>query len=182
MDPTADERFTRIYEAYYPDVLAYCARRVDRSDAEDVANEVFTTLWRRIGSFDPDEPLPWLYRVALGAVRNRQRSRKRLMALRTKLDGSWQSEPSAEVYVVKSDADRVVLDALAELKSGDQEVLRLSVWEELTAREIGLIVGCSVSAAEQRLWRAKQRLAKSLSRVSPGYTPSHPSPENGGLT
>ena len=45
MDPTADVRFTRMYEAYYPDVLAYCARRVNRTDAEDVANEVFAVLW-----------------------------------------------------------------------------------------------------------------------------------------
>ena len=51
MAPNADERFTRIYEAYYPAVLAYCARRVSRSDAEDVANEVFLVLWRQVDTF-----------------------------------------------------------------------------------------------------------------------------------
>ena len=52
MAPTTDERFTRIYETHYPAVLAYCVRRVDRSDAEDVANEVFVVLWRNLDMFD----------------------------------------------------------------------------------------------------------------------------------
>jgi DNA-directed RNA polymerase specialized sigma24 family protein len=64
MNPVADERFTRLYELRYLAVLAYCARRVGRSDAEDVSSEVFTVLWRKMDSFDPDSPLPWLYSVA----------------------------------------------------------------------------------------------------------------------
>jgi DNA-directed RNA polymerase specialized sigma24 family protein len=52
MDPTAEMRLTPQYEAYYADVLAYCARRVNRTDAEDVANEVFTVLWRRLDGIE----------------------------------------------------------------------------------------------------------------------------------
>jgi hypothetical protein len=40
MAPTAAVRFTRIYEEHYAEVLAYCARRVNRTEAEDVASEV----------------------------------------------------------------------------------------------------------------------------------------------
>ncbi|MGB5433796.1 MAG: sigma factor, partial [Acidimicrobiia bacterium] len=74
MDPNANERFTRLYKAHYLAVLAYCARRVNRSEAEDITNEVFAVLWRKMDRFDPESPLPWLYRVALGLIKNRRRA------------------------------------------------------------------------------------------------------------
>ena len=55
-----------------------------------------------------------------------------------------------------------MLNALRRLKVSDREVLMLASWEELTAPEIAHAVGISVSAAEQRLHRAKKRLAKIL--------------------
>ena len=182
MDPTADVRFTRLYEAYYADVLAYCARRVNRADAEDVANEVFTVLWRRPDGVDEESTIAWLYGVAHRAITNRWRSNSRRNRLRERLDGlgGETSEP-IDTVVVRQDEDRIVFVALARLKPADREVLRLSAWEELSAPQIAEVVGCSVSAAEQRLHRAKKRLAKVL---SPSLEPSvaiHPLPAEEGV-
>lgn len=183
MDPTAEERFTRIYEAHYLAVLAYCARRVDRSEAEDAASETFSVLWRKIDTIDPAHPLPWLYRVAYGAVRNRRRGTRRRSSLRSKLAGvRAEGIDGADVVVVRNDQDRRVLDAVSRLRERDQEVLRLSIWEELSAPEVAETLGCSVSAAEQRLHRAKRRLAQKLSSVSLRSTPSNVSLENGGAS
>jgi RNA polymerase sigma-70 factor (ECF subfamily) len=160
MDPTADERFTRLYEEHYPAVLAYCVRRVNRSEAEDVASDVFAVLWRKMDSFEPEFPLPWLYRVAHGQIRNRRRAIGRAAALvqRLRLHGPGH-QPPADVMIVRSDHDSRVHEALDGLRWSDQEVLRLSIWEEMAAKDIGLVMGCSASAAEQRLHRAKKRLA-----------------------
>lgn len=183
MDPTADERFTRLYEMHYLAVLAYCARRVDRSDAEDVSSEVFTVLWRRMESFDPDVALPWLYSVALGLIKNRRRAARRALALTGKVRGNHAigASPSADVLVVMNEQDGEILTALGRLREKDREVLRLSIWEEMSAKDIGLVVGCSTSAAEQRLHRAKKRLASKLSPTA--QYRSNPSPlslEEGG--
>jgi RNA polymerase sigma-70 factor (ECF subfamily) len=163
MDPTADVRFTRLYEAYYADVLAYCARRVNRADAEDVANEVFTVLWRRLDGIEEASTIAWLYGVAHRTITNRWRGNSRRNRLRERLGGlgAETSEP-IETVIVRRDEDRKVFEAMARLKPADQEVLRLSAWEELGAPQIAEVVGCSVSAAEQRLHRAKKRLAKVL--------------------
>jgi RNA polymerase sigma-70 factor (ECF subfamily) len=170
------ERFTRIYEAYYPAVLAYCARRVSRSDAEDVANEVFVVLWRQVDTFDEESPLPWLYRVAHGSLRNRWKSTRRRFELTRRLGGlPSESADAADVVVVRRERDRAVLAALGRMRAGDQEVLRLAIWEELAASEIAVVLGCSVSAAEQRLHRAKKRLARVL---SPSLRETVPSPES----
>ena len=181
MYPTADERFTRLYQTHYRAVVAYCARRVNRSDAEDLANEVFVVLWRRLDELDGDDPLPWLYRVAWGAVRNRRRSMRRLGALRMKIGGIAESSDPVDVVVVQNESDRQVLEALARLSASDQEVLRLSIWEELSAPQIAVVIGCSASAAGQRLHRARKRLARHLSAVHPNASePSRPSLEGGG--
>ena len=181
MDPVADERFTHIYEAHYLAVLAYCARRVSRSEAEDVTNETFMALWRRIDTFDTEFPLPWLYRTAYGSIRNRWRSTRRSGALMARLSGMAR-EPSeaVDVVVVRRERDRAVLDILSTMRAGDQEVLRLSIWEELAAPGIAVVIGCSVSAAGQRLHRAKKRLAHKLPEFLALSEPSPESLENGG--
>ena len=168
MDPTADGRFTRLYELHYLAVLAYCARRVNRSEAEDVSSEVFTVLWRKLDSVDPESALPWLYSVAFGLVRNRRRAVRRALALTQRIG---RSHPGSEalppdVLVVRNEQDKEFLAALGQLREKDQEVLRLVIWEEMSAKDIGLVIGSSTSAAEQRLHRAKKRLASKFSPKS----------------
>jgi RNA polymerase sigma factor (sigma-70 family) len=182
MDPTAEMRFTRQYEAYYADVLAYCARRVNRTDAEEVANEVFAVLWRKLDGVEEESTIAWLYGVAHRTTTNRWRGNSRRNRLREGLDGlGVETSVPIDAVVVRRDEDRKVLEAMTSLGPADQEVLRLSAWEELSAPQIAEVVGCSVSATEQRLHRAKKRLGKIL---SPSLEPSvaiHPLPaEEGG--
>lgn len=47
-----DRELTRLYELHYPEVLAYCDRRIGRSDAEDAVAEVFAVAWRRRDRLD----------------------------------------------------------------------------------------------------------------------------------
>lgn len=161
---TAEVRFTKIYEEHYAAIVAYCARRVNRTMAEDVANEVFVVLWRRIDRFDDESPLPWLYSVAYRAIANRRRGIQRKARLSERLRGlGGNAAEGADIVVVRREQDSVVLQAIAKLSPADQQVLCLAAWEELTAQDIAKVVGISVSAAEQRLHRAKKRLAKVLS-------------------
>ncbi len=176
MAPTADERFTRIYEACYPRVLGYCARRVSRSEAEDVANKVFVQLWRHMASFEDEEPLPWLYRVAYGLIRNRWKSMRRRGRLARRLRSLGPDVvENVDMVVVQRERDRAVICVLETMRPADQEILRLSVWEELSAREIATVMECSVPAAEQRLHRARKRFARAL---SPTFQELHPSPKS----
>ena len=77
--PARELRFQRLYGRYHPDVLAYFARRIGRDQAPDAADEVFTVAWRRIDVVPPDdEAILWLYGVAHGVLRNRNRGTRRL--------------------------------------------------------------------------------------------------------
>lgn len=180
MDPAAEGRFTRMYEEHYDQILAYCARRVDRTEAEDIANEVFAVLWRRLDEVEPDTELAWLYGVAYRTIGGGLRTAKRRTRLSRRIGGLAHHGPELPDHVVvRRDQDRIVLEALAELRPSDAEVLRLRAWEELTAGEMAVVLGCSVPAAEQRLSRAKRRLARVLAPRLPSIAPPL-APEKGG--
>lgn len=163
MAPTAEARFTRIYEAHHDDVLAYCARRVNRAEADDVACDVFVVLWRKIEEVHDETARAWLFAVAHNTIVNRWRGAARNSRFRLRLARAANPQPeSTEEIVVRREQDREILAAVAKLRAADQEVLRLAAWEELSPSEIAIVIGCSVSAAEQRLHRAKKRLSKAL--------------------
>ena len=82
--------------------------------------------------------------------------------------------------MVRRDQDRMVVAAMAELKPGDQEILMLAAWEELSGPEIAAVLGISTSAAEQRLHRAKKRLANVLTEPEGSTEFSPRAAEEGG--
>jgi len=167
-----DTRFSSLFLSHYDDVLGYCVRRTNRADADDVAAEVFTTAWRRINDLDWETAKPWLFGIARGALANHNRSSARRTRLGMRV-GSLADHPAEgpDVQVIRREQDQEVIDILGSLRPKDREVLMLSVWENLTAQEIGIAVGVSIAAAEQRLHRAKQRFAHALEQATAQVSP-----------
>jgi RNA polymerase sigma-70 factor (ECF subfamily) len=146
-------------------VLAYALRRsVDAQDAADVVAEAFLVAWRRLD----DVPLHgearlWLYGVARRVLANQQRSERRRERLAERLSRELPAAlDSAPLPPPETGAIRA---ALAELEPEDQEILRLSGWEELSPRQIAVVLGISQVAGRSRLHRARHRLRAALQRV-----------------
>jgi RNA polymerase sigma-70 factor (ECF subfamily) len=74
------------------------------------------------------------------------------------------TNPGPEAQVVRRVEYAEVAAALESLNPADREVIRLRAWEELTAPQIAVVLGCSVAAAEKRMTRASQRLTKAVER------------------
>lgn len=156
-----DRDIAQLYEDHYHEVLAYCIRRVGVDDAEDLASEVFVTAWRRREELEMESARAWLYGVARGVVANSWRSAFRRRRLADRLQTlRHDATAAAEEYFARTHASDEAVASLRRLKASDQEVLMLAAWEGLTSREIAVALGISVSAAEQRLHRAKTRLAR----------------------
>ena len=164
--PSSDAKFRRIFDAHVPIVHRYCLRRLSVADANDAVSEVFLVAWRRIEEVPGgDETLLWLLGVARNAVRNVTRSVRRSERVAARVaDEPAVDDPGPEVQVVRSSEYAEVAEALASLKSQDREVIRLRVWEELTAPQIAVVMDCSLSAAEKRITRASARLTAALKR------------------
>ena len=159
----AEATFVRLYDEHYDEVHAFCARRVGRTDADDAAAEVFSVAWRRIDEVDATSARAWLFGVARKLVLNQWRSTSRRTRLLDKARVAGNRHPvQPDTIVVRRAADDEVLTALATLRPADQEILRLAAWEELSGPEIAVALGISVAAVQQRLHRAKKRLARHL--------------------
>lgn len=155
-----------LFEAHAQDVLAYALRRSDHATADDVVAEVFAICWRKRAVVPSDEPLPWLYAVARRVLANQRRASSRRTALSDVLGvlARGQHEPAPQHGVA-------VLDALAALPQHDREILMLTAWEGLNARQASKVLGCSPAAVHTRLHRARGRLQQELGRPQPAPSP-----------
>ncbi len=176
-----DARFVDLYQRYYRHVCAYCRRRTAADKVEDAVAETFLVVWRKIGEVPPgDEALPWLYSVAHRVLGHQWRGASRQSRLESKLASLGVSvAASAEDYVVVDQASRQALFALSKLRRSDQEILRLSIWEELPHREIAEVLGLNTDAVKKRFSRARKKLAQELNRMEKGHSKS-PAVQKGG--
>jgi RNA polymerase sigma factor (sigma-70 family) len=157
------DRFDELYRAQYDSVLRYALRRTDPETARDAVAETFLVAWRRLDSVPADQAqaTPWLYGVARNVLANADRSRRRTERITAKL--SRQRLPQFAPETDRAIVERARLQrALAKLKPGDREALRLIGWEELDVAEAALAMGCSSSTMAVRLHRARRRLERAL--------------------
>ena len=178
-----EAHFQRLFESHHEAIQRYCFRRLPTSDANDAVAEVFLVAWRRIDDAPlGDAELPWLYGIGRNVINNAQRSARRSGRLRVRLSGvARDDDPGPEVQLVQSAEAREALDALAELRPEDQEIIRLRTWEELPNEQIAEILGITVRAVESRLNRARRKLARKLEPLPSTPPQARPLPiERGG--
>jgi RNA polymerase sigma-70 factor (ECF subfamily) len=158
---THRDRFEAVYDAYYPAIHQYAARRTSSpDDTADVISETFLTAWRRIGDVPEGErALLWLYGVARRVLANQQRGASRRAGLAERL----RDELAADRPVRPVDLE-YVRAAFDELPERDREVMALAHWEGLSSEQIAKVLGCTAVAARTRLHRARKRLAAALER------------------
>jgi len=69
-----DARFRAIYDAWFDDVTRWLyALGVPSSDTEDLAQEIFLVVRRKVAAFDGGNLAGWLYRIAQLTVRDHRR-------------------------------------------------------------------------------------------------------------
>jgi RNA polymerase sigma factor (sigma-70 family) len=127
-----------------------------------------------------DDCLPWLYGVAFRVLSHQWRSASRKRRLSDRL-ASLGAEVAMgpEDYIVMSDESLMVRQALSRLKPTDQEILRLTVWEELGQREVSLALGIEVGAVRQRLYEARRNLTREFDRLD-AKVDGRPAAQKGG--
>lgn len=162
----SESRFVSLYEGYEPRLYAYCRRRFSADAVDDVLADVMLTIWRKIEDAPDDvDVLPWLYRIAYLVCSNHRRGFTRRKRLATRLESlGLESRPTVVDQIVVRDEVRRALAVLESLPDGQREIIKLSVWEHLSATDIGSVLEITPEAAAQRLYRARKRLTKEVQR------------------
>jgi len=145
----------------------------DRTQAKDFAQEVFLRVWQAAKSYKPKAKFTtWLYRITANLCFNELKSsrRKKWFSFRQSHDQSGDTieealsdgAPSAEDLLIEKERSRQISDALRSLPDNQRMALVLKRYDDLSYAEIAQIIGCSVSAVESLLVRAKRTLQEKL--------------------
>jgi RNA polymerase sigma-70 factor (ECF subfamily) len=163
--------FEFLYQLHGRRVYALCLRMVSNpADAEDLAQEAFLQLFRKISTFRGESAFStWLHRMTVNVV---------LMRLRKKslpTDSLEETiDPDAENSAPKRDVgapdlrlsgavDRVNLERCIEkLPPGYRTVFVLHDVQGYEHNEIAGIMGCSVGNSKSQLHKARTRLRELL--------------------
>jgi len=145
----------------------------DRTQAKDLAQEVFIRVWQSARNYEPKAKFTtWIYRITANLCFNELKSSRR----RKWFSFNWSDEdgehtfeetlsdsaPSAEDVLLEKERSRQISDALQSLPDNQRMALVLKKYDDLSYQEIAQIIGCSVSAVESLLVRAKRTLQEKL--------------------
>jgi len=152
------------------------------ADAEEVVQDVFTSLVRAIGTFEGRSALAtWLYRVATNAALAKRRGKRAQLEVlledclptfredghregdRAFLLADWSENP--EEAFLSGESRRVLERALDGLPAHFRAVLVLRDVEDLSNEEVARALGESVASVKSRLHRARMALREQLTRA-----------------
>lgn len=165
------DAFAALYRMHANAIYRYLFRRTASWDlSEDLAAQVFLEAWRKRHEVICDVDaglLPWLYGVAGNVLRNHRRAETRrdrfTHAFRLR-DVTVDFTDEVDTRLDDEQAMQAIRRLIHELPIGDQEVLRLCLWEGLTPGQAAIALGISSGAARTRLSRAKQHI-QALARI-----------------
>ena len=184
------ERLRRRDEAAFNELVRLYQQRIfrllhrmlgDRAEAEDVAQDVFITVFKSIDGFRGDSKLStWIYRVASNHCKNRiKHLDRRGRGKKREFDelsehGAVESatmSPSAQIARPDEQAEAnqieaIVRAAIGELDEDQRELVVLRDVENLSYEEIQEITGLPEGTVKSRLHRARLALAKSVQRAT----------------
>ena len=158
--------FENIYQMHSGRVYALCLRMVgDAVEAEDLTQEAFLQLYRKIGTFRGDSAFStWLHRLAVNVVLMHLR-KKGLpqVSLEETLEPSQEDGPRKDIgardLMLSGSMDRVTLErAVSDLPPGYRLVFVLHDVEGYEHNEIADMLECSIGNSKSQLHKARMKL------------------------
>lgn len=168
--------FGALMQRWERPLKAFVARLVlNRREAEEIAQETFVRVWQQRQKFRPQSEFrPWLFSIAVNLARNRLRWWRRRPTVSLE-DWSEAAQPAAAGgkptaltgHENLEEAERAVAvrEAVAALPAELREAIVLFEYEGLSHGEIAVVLRCTRKAVEARIYRAREKLRKSLRRM-----------------
>ena len=155
----AEQLLERLMNTYGDELLRTCYLYLkDYQLAEDAVQETFIKVMKSYDSFKhKSSEKTWLMRIAINCCKNIMRTR-------------WFHirQNNLESHVEKIGDDPInnfvekdsVSAAIMALNAEDRQIIILYYYQELSAREIAIVIGKSENATIQRLNRARGKMKK----------------------
>jgi len=166
--------FESLYHLHKRHVYTLCLRITrNTSDAEDLTQEVFLQLFRKVATFRGDSAFStWLHRVAMNVVLMHLRKRTLPLApepLDAQLDGTAKKEIATTDQRLSVAVDRIVIErSVGRLPTGYRTVFLLHDVQGYEHKEIARMMRCSIGNSKSQLHKARLKLR---SHIDVGRSP-----------
>ena len=175
------ELFSEIVNKYKRVVYnhAYSFLR-NKEEAEDTAQEIFTTIYKNIKSFREESKLgTWIYRITVNICKNKLKQLKRKNQNIIEEIPEWdedneenpieeklkdKDERTPDNVLVSDEIKKIVFKRMGELAEEQRKVLILRDIDGLSYEEIAKILKLSVSAVKSKIFRARENLREKLKK------------------
>ncbi len=165
-DPFQMPEFERVFSeeaAYVGRTLRYLG--VHDAHVEDLAQEVFLVVHRRLAEFDGGSMRAWVRQICVHTANNYRRS------VRRRPEDAAADPDSVVAAAQHEDAENAqvrarLLAALEELPDDQRAVFVLFEIEGLTMNETAQAAGCPLQTAYSRLYSARDKLQDVLKGAS----------------
>src|SRR5215831_16669107 len=161
--------FEKLYEQHHRRVYSLCLRMLgNASQAEDLTQEVFLQVYKKISSFRGDSAFTtWLHRLTVNQVL--MHFRKRGVKLEhTTEEGDFTEVVDTPLQSTRriSMIERLALDrAIAQLPPGYRTVFVLHDVEGYEHEEISKMLDVSIGTSKSQLHKARMRLRELLTKI-----------------
>ena len=160
--------FEELYQRHHRRVYSICMRMLQNTyEAEDLTQDVFIQLYRKVGSFRGDSAFTtWLHRMTVNQVLMHFRKRN------VKFEKTTDEGETPDQIVAGTDnpyrmpiVDKIALEnAIDQLPPGYQNVFVLHDVEGFEHEEVARILGCSVGTSKSQLHKARLKLRRLLKK------------------
>ena len=159
-----------LYEEYYDRIARYAYSRIgDKTDAEDIAGEVFLKALQSLKSYKEQGPpiQVWLFKIAHNLVVDYLRRKSKFKIVPIDSVNMVDNSDPAELAEIHLEIERVK-EALKRLSTDQQEVIRLRFFAGLTSREVSYLMGKTDGAVREMQRAALERLRQILNEPANG--------------
>lgn len=157
------QAFSALFAHFAPRIKGYLIKSgADATTAEECAQDVMTTLWRKADQFDPTRAsvATWIFTIA----RNRRIDMLRRDRRPEPEELPWGPEPEPEqsqVIELQQESARLV-KAIASLPPNQRKLIEQAYFGEMTQAEISQITGLPLGTIKSRIRLALDRLRHTL--------------------
>lgn len=159
------EAFSVLTQRHGPEVYRWCIFFLrSKSDADDLFQEVFLTLWQKCSKVrDPNKLDGWLFRIVRNKAFNRLRSRKMYAPLKGH-ESVLACKAEDQKEALNKEKLEIVMRELGQLRSEYQEAILLTKVQGLTLQAAAEKMGCPVGTVSTYINRGLEQLVQRLKR------------------
>lgn len=155
--------FADLFTHFAPRIKGFLIKSgADPAMAEECAQDVMTTLWRKSAQFDPTRAsvATWIFTIA----RNRRIDMLRRQRRPEPEELTWGPEPEpdqADVIALTQETE-LLKDAILALPDAQRELIEKAYFGDLTQAEIAKITGLPLGTIKSRIRLALDRLRHAM--------------------